>query len=79
MSDRALCGACFQHPDELAPTQHLEHASADEIAYVVVADLARRMSPKQTGRTHDAFATGASPVLKIQLGPTAIELIKAGK
>jgi ADP-ribose pyrophosphatase YjhB (NUDIX family) len=52
---------------------------ADQIAYVAVADLPRKMSPKQIERIHDALALSTSPVLKTQLGPSAVELIRAGE
>jgi 8-oxo-dGTP diphosphatase len=52
---------------------------ADQIGYFAFADLPRNTAPKQVERIQDALAYHPQPVLKVQVGPSSIELINAGK
>jgi hypothetical protein len=52
---------------------------ADQIGYFAFANLPRNTAPKQVERIQDALAHHLQPVLKVQVGPSSIELINAGK
>ncbi len=52
---------------------------ADQIAYFAFREIPRNTSPKQVERIRDALNRYAEPVLKVQTGPSSIELLRQGK
>ena len=53
---------------------------ADRVEYFSVGDIPKNTSPKQVKRIKDVFADeSATPIMKVQEGPSSIELIKEGK
>jgi len=52
---------------------------ADRIDYFAVADLPRNTIPKHVQRIRDALERGDRVILKTQIGPSAVELLKKGE
>lgn len=52
---------------------------ADLIKYFPVEEIPKNMSPKQIERIKDALAEKNKTLLKVQVGPSSVDLIKQGK
>jgi 8-oxo-dGTP diphosphatase len=52
---------------------------ADELKYFPVNKLPREMFPKQAERVRDAVKNPKKVVMKVQKGPSSVELVKVGR
>ena len=52
---------------------------ADQVAYFAAGELPRNTLPKQVERIADALAPWAGLILKTQVGPASVELLREGK
>ncbi len=52
---------------------------ADLVKYFPVGEIPKNISPKQVERIKDALAEENKTFLKVQVGPSSIDLVKQGK
>ena len=52
---------------------------ADQIEYFNIKDIPKNTSPKQIERIYDTLANQDNVILKVQTGPSSVELIRKGK
>jgi ADP-ribose pyrophosphatase YjhB (NUDIX family) len=52
---------------------------ADQSITYALSEIPRNTSPKQVERIRDALNRYTEPVLKVQTGPSSIELLRQGK